>query len=291
MSTGTLSSQKCHTAVRKRGGTSPVWNETLHLPLRDGVEFVTFEVFCDKTFVGSARVPMSELGDPRECSIKLVDIKGNHAGNVNVTLQLYTGDIEVALNLIKERQAAPMPSPGGFTQPMQHGGGFVQPTQCLQPGGFTQPGLQSAQKSPVGFSVAGQHQQIPPNTVAGGFQQPSTVAPVNPIGGFTISGSQHVGGVSQSTNQVGFSVPSTVVANSDGLQGDSTQQNLVERGIYVPQTGASHDGQSAHALISPQPIHTPAAILNSETNSVIPTAPPAMSKYHEEEMTSGHLTG
>lgn len=205
-------------------------------------------------------MPMSTINEPKEFAIKITNLKGKHAGMLNVTLQLYTGDIQVALNLMKQTQASnrrPVVG-GGFSQPVQQGGG-----------GFTQP----------------MQQQTAP-FVAGGFQQPSTAPAVRPIGGFTLSGKQQAGGAGASRDHVGFSTPPTITANSQGFQGHHQQHNLMERGDYIPQAGASCDGQSSYPVHSPQPIYTPTVVIATSTSAdVVSSAPPA--EYLEEDMPLG----
>jgi hypothetical protein len=312
MSIGSHSSQKCQTCVHKKGGTSPIWNQTLHLQLQQAVQFLLFEISSGKSFLGSARLPMSEIGDPRDFAIKLADSKGKHAGMLNVTLQLYTGDIHQALNMIKQSQAAWRPvGGGGFTQPVQQqtGGGFMQAGQPQQQqqrhaGGFGQPiAMQSAHIIQQGGGGGGgggfsqpplqqQHHQQQQSSVAGGFQQPSVAPSSRPIGGFTVAGSQQAGGAGRSADQAGFSTPETVPANSMGFQGHHQQQNLTERGEYVPQAGASCDGSSAYALHPPQPLHTPAAVLSPPSTSSSPAVVTQYEQgisysYQEESMPTG----
>ena len=285
--------------------------------MQQSVQFLTFEIRSGTTFLGSANFPVANLGAPQEYAIKLANQKGKHAGMLNLTLQLYTGDVQVALNLMKATQTSSRaPVGGGFTQPVQQeggvfsqpvqqgGGGFSQPVQ-KGGGGFSQPlqqggggFAQPVQKGGGGFSQPVQQgggvciQQQPPSSVAGGFQQPSTAPACRPIGGFTVSGSQLAGGVGVSRDQAGFSTPSTVTANSQGFQGYQQQHNLTERGAYVPQAGASTDGESSYPILPPQPIYNPAAVTHSApppTAVVTSTAPPLVESttYMEEEIPTG----
>lgn len=287
MSIGSHRNQESHTTVYKNGGTSALWNQTLHVQLTQAIAHVTFEVNNGKTQIGSSRVAMTDIGEPREFKIQLKDRGGKFAGVVDVTLQLYTGDIQAALQAMKEQQAIvsarelASSAIGGFVQP------GLQPQQqphiaggCVQagPGGFSQPGQYSA--------TAGGFQQPMQNVVAGGFQQPSTASSLRPIGGFTVSGSQHVGGVASSRDQAGFSVPSTVPANSQGFQGNQQQHNVTQRTDYIPQAGASAEGNTSFPLHPPPPIHSPTVVYTATVVPTTPSAPVASGKYLEEEMPS-----
>lgn len=287
MSIGSQSTQRAQTTIYRNGGTSVVWNQTLHIQVlhTHTVPHVLFEVQSGSKLIGSCRVPMSDIGEPKDFPLQLKDMKGKYAGTVNVTLQLYNGDINAALHAMKQQQAAlaqrkqQSSAIGGFAQPGQSGGacggGFSQPTHAV--GGFVQPG-----SSGGGFS-----QPVQQHSVAGGFQQPSTAPPQRPIGGFTVSGSQNVGGVSRSTDQAGFSVPTTVPANSQGFQGYHQQENITQRTDYIPQAGASVDGRSAYPLHAPPPVYTPRAVYNAPQFPQ-PSAPVAgAGKYEEEEMPTG----
>lgn len=193
------------------GGDVGVWNELKSIPVdlsRDSI-IVSVKNENKSVTIGQVILPCSVITEiPTENWCTLTDSKGNHAGRIR---------LGVSYSKIAKGSQDTHCNIGGFSQPagLQSIGGFSQPSQSSH--------------------------------IIGGFQQPSTQAPIHAIGGFSTVSSHSTGGSMQQVSQIsGFSTTQTTPANSGGAVSGLVQPNLTLSGPYVPQTDARHGGRALY---------------------------------------------